>query len=141
MKKDYRKDMTGFQYKLILGMFVTGFLLGIVLMIMTFDIKSWMTWVFIIWNAFLVLTVYCWIDEDRYAKYEYYLTPVVFGLLGLLFAVFAAGGLFYGIVSFIEESSLSGLFGGILGSICCGLFAYFAYIFYIRPYFKKDKGE
>jgi len=40
MKKDYRKDMTGFQYKLILGIFVTGFLLGLVLLIMTFDIKS-----------------------------------------------------------------------------------------------------
>ena len=48
MKKDYRKNMTGFQYKLILGIFVTGFLLGLVLLVMTFDIQSFMTWAFII---------------------------------------------------------------------------------------------
>ena len=141
MKKDYRKNMTGFQYKLILGIFVTGFLLGLVLLAMTFDIQSFMTWAFIIWEAFLILTIYCWTDEERYAKYEYYGTPVMFGLLGLLFAALAIGGLYIGAVSNAEESSLSGPLGGILGSFCCGLCSYFSYIFYIRPYFKKDKED
>lgn len=139
MKKDYRKDMTSFQYKLILGIFITGFLLGLVLLVMTFDIKSFMTWIFIIGEAFLVLTIYCWTDEERYARYEYYLTPVMFGLFSLFFAFLAGGGLYIGIVSYVKESSLSDLLGGILGSLCCGSVAFFSYCFYIRPYFNKDE--
>jgi H+/Cl- antiporter ClcA len=61
--------------------------------------------------------------------------------VSLLFAAFAVGGLYIGIVSYAEESSLSDLLGGILGSFCCGLFAYFSYFFYIRPYFDKGKDK
>ena len=71
MKKVYRKNMTGFQFKLILGFFILGFVLGLVLMIMTFDIRSFMTWAFILWEVMLALTIYCWVDEERYAKFEY----------------------------------------------------------------------
>ncbi len=142
MKKDYRKNMMGFQYKLILGIFITGLLFGLFLLVMTFDIRNWMTWVFIAWDLFFAFTIYCWVDEERYWKYEYYLTPVVFGALFLLFAFFAVGGIAYSVASCIREgSSLMDAIGGILGGICCGVFAYFAYIFYLRPYFRKDEDD
>ena len=142
IRKDYRKNMMGFQYKLILGIFITGLVLGLLLLIMTFDIGSRMTWVYIAWVVFFGVTIYCWIDEDRYAKYEYYLTPVLFGLLFLLFAFFTVGGLYYGIVSYAREGlSLASLLAVIFGSACCGLFAYFSYVFYLRPYLVKDKDD
>ena len=134
--------MAGFQYRLIMGLYITGLVLGAVLLFATFDIRSWMTWAFIVWVAFFALTIYCWTDEERYAKYEYYLTPVIFGLMFILFALFAVGGIYFAAVSCLgEEPSVSGVFGGLFGGACYGAYAYFDYIFYLRPYFRKDGDD
>ena len=140
MKKDHRKNMTGLQYRLILGIFILGFVLGLVLMIMTFDLRSFMTWAFILWEVLFAITIYCWVDEERYTKFEYYGIPVAFGLLFILCVLFAAGGLYFALQAVTgEEKSWSDFFGGMGGSACCGMYAYFAWAFYLRPYIKKDR--
>ena len=142
MKKDYRKNMTGLQYRLILGIFILGFVLGLVLLIMTFDLRSFMTWAFILWEVLFAITIYCWVDEERYAKYEYYGMPVIFGLFFLMLAAFGIAALVYYIKKFatgdyVWEDLLAAPIA--LGSV--GMFAFFTFRFSLQAYFKKKKGK
>lgn len=96
MARRYARPEKGdYRYKLILGFFILAFLLGfagVVYFGMHYSTGKLMFWLFLIWTVFFGVTIYGWTDELRYAKYEHYMIPVVFGAVFLLLvALFIAG--------------------------------------------------
>ena len=141
MKNNFRRDTSSFQYKFVLGFFIAVFVLGLILTAATYDLSGYVTWLLLAGDIFMAFTIYCWIDEKRYQKYEHYMLPVLFTLFFLLLIFFAIGGLYMAYLSYTKDSSVSDALARVFGSICCAVFAYFSFVFYILPYFKKDKDQ
>ena len=142
MKNINRKDITGRQYNLILGFFIFATLMSLLILILTFDTHSLLSWAMLIMMAFFALTAYCWADEQRYRKYEQYLTPVIFGLLFLFLVFLTVYGLIHALISAIRDNKpFIEVIAVIFGAACCGGFACFFYVFYLLPYFQKKKSD
>ena len=125
-----------------MGLFIAALLLHLFLSIVLFDVRSWMFWFFAIMALLYALAIYCWIDEDRYQKFEYYLTPVFYGLFFMLIVSIFAGAL----VSFIK-GFISGEYGwgylpvALIALASIGTLAYFDFRLFLQPYFTKKSDK
>ena len=90
-QKFKRAEKSSLQYKLITGILICSTLLGLFFCAVYFKDMNYMFWLYVIWTLFFALATYCWLDDERYEKFESVMTPVLFGLLGLL-AAFAGIG-------------------------------------------------
>ena len=141
-RQNKRSDAKSFQFRLILGVFITAVLLNLFFMVFIYEPKEAMFWICLAGAVFFSFTAYCWVDEERYAKYENYGMPVLSALFFLVLAAFGTAALVYFIKKFIAGDYVWGdlLAAPIaLGSI--GLFAYFTFRFSIQAFFKKKKGK
>ena len=144
MKRQHvrRAEKGTFQFDLVLGLFIVALLLGLFLSVKLFDPKSWMFWFFVVWTLGYALAIYCWVDDERYQKFEYYLTPVVYGLFFLLLAACGIGGFIYTIMQyFTGDHEIGNLVAAPIVLASFGMFAYFDFIFYLQPYLKKPKND
>ena len=143
MKRYNRPDKSSFSYKLILGLFIFSMLMGAAFTVyglLHYSTDIWLFRVFSIWTAYFGVTAYCWVDEDRYNKYEYVMIPVLFGLLFLLTVALMIAG-FYILVPKIasgEEVAMN-IAGLIIAEGSFGLFAYITYHYFLRDYLVRKK--
>ena len=141
-RQNRRSDAKPFQFRLILGVFITAVLLNLFFVVFIYEPKEVMFWICLAGAAFFLFTAYCWVDEERYAKYEYYGMPVIFGLFFLMLAAFGIAALVYYIKKFatgdyVWEDLLAAPIA--LGSV--GMFAFFTFRFSLQAYFKKKKRK
>lgn len=142
MARKYRRPEKGdYRYKLILGFFILAFLLGfagVVFFGMHYSTGKLMFWVFLIWTVFFGVTIYGWTDERRYAKYEHYMIPVVFGAVFLLLVALFIAGLVINVPKILSgENMLTDLLATVIVEASLGAFAYFTYVFFIKEYVDK----
>ena len=141
MKRNRQSDSKDLSKKIFIGVFAAALILGAVLLVKTFNIHSFMTWTLMVWTAFFALTLYCFTDEARYARYERYLAPVIFGILTLFLVVLGIVGTVRLIRPLMEgTASASVVAGGIIGAASCWGFAYIFIRYYVLPFFRdKDR--
>lgn len=134
----YRDNTIPFQYKFILGIFVTAILLGLFFIIWTLVTNSpidWMFYFFIGWVAFYLILSFCWVKPERYAKFEYYLTPIMYGIITLFFIFVMLAGFAYEIPLIAKGGDITeNIFALIMVEITFGAFAVCLYHFFIQRY-------
>lgn len=139
-RKDKRPDVMPFQFWLILGLFIVCTLLNLVFVIFVYGPKEFMFWICLAGALFFAFTAYCWIDEERLAKYEYYGVPVLYGLFFLmLVALTIIGFVYYTKQIVMGEFEWVYLPVALFALAGCGLFAYFTFRFFLQPYLEKRK--
>ena len=143
-RRNKSSDAKPFQFWLILGVFITAALLNLFFLVFAYEPKEFLFWICLAGAAFFLFTAYCWVDPDRYAKYESYGTPILSGLFFLLLVAFGIAALVYYIRKLITgdyvwEELLAAPIA--LGSI--GMLAYITFRFSLQKYSrkKKDTGE
>lgn len=143
MKRYNRPDKSSFSYRFILGLFIFSALMGAAFMVyglLHLSTDRWLFQVFSVWTVFFGVTAYCWTDEERYNKYEYVMTPILFGMLFLLIVAFMIGG-FYVLVPKIasgEEVAMN-IAALIIAEVSLGAFAYITYHYFLRDYIVRKK--
>ncbi len=136
-QKFKRAEKSSFQYKLITGILICSTLLGLFFCGVYFKDMNYMFWLYVIWTLFFAMATYCWLDDERYEKFERVMTPVLFGLLGLLAAFAGIGCLIFNASRFFRgEGNAGNLIGGMIGAASCAAMAYFVYLFYIKDHLK-----
>ena len=136
-----RPDKADFRYKIIMGVFIAALLMGIAGVIyfgMHYSKDAWLFWASLVWTVFYAATIYCWTDEDRYARYEYFMIPVMFGALFLLLIAFCIGGL----AIYVPEIAagrdvLTNILTLLIAEGSLGAFAFFTYKFFLKEYIDK----
>ena len=135
-----RSEPGSLQYKMVLGVLIAAMLLGIVFCVIFFDPKDWLFWFFVAWTAFYAIAVYCWTDEERYVKFEYYGAPVMYGLLFLFLLLFIVAGLARFLPPiFAGEDILGNIAALIISELSLGFFAWFIWKGQLRDYFRKEE--
>ena len=142
MARRYARPEKGdYRYKLILGFFILAFLLGfagVVYFGMHYSTGKLLFWLFLVWTVFFGVTIYGWTDERRYAKYEHYMIPVVFGAVFLLLVALFIAGLVINVPKILSgENMLTDLLATVIVEASLGAFAYFTYVFFIKEYVDK----
>ena len=142
MAKRYKRpDKNDFRYKLILGLFILSLLLGIAGVIyfgMRYNSYKFLFWAFLVWTIFFAVTLYSWVDEDRYARYEHLMQPIIFGALFLLLVGLFIGGLFINIPKIASgENVVTNLLALIIGEASIGAFALITYKYFLKEYIDK----
>ena len=141
-RKDKRPDVMPFQFWLILGLFIACTLLNLLFMIFVYGPKEFMFWICMAGALFFAITAYCWVDEDRLAKYEYYGMPAIYGLFFLMLVAFTIIGLVYYTGEIIKgDFEWVYLPVAIFALAGLGTFAYFTFRFFLQPYFKKRNRD
>lgn len=133
-----RPDKRDFRYHLILGLFILAAALGLAGMFYygTHPGENRLLFgVFAIWTLFYAVTIYCWIDEDRYDRYEHFMIPVVSGVLFLLLVGLFIGGLIINIPKIASgEDMLVTVLSTAIAEASLGAAAFFIYKLYIKEY-------
>lgn len=136
-----RPDKGDFAYKLILGIFIFAVLLGLAGVIFSARDLGSEKVLFCFsaaWTSFYAVLAYCWTDEERYDRFEYVMTPVVFGLFFLLMLLIAVGGLVVMIPKIAAgEDAAGNCFALLIVEASAGTFAFFTYKSYLEEYVKK----
>lgn len=142
MVRNYKRpDKNDFRCKLILGLFILSFLMGIAGVIyfgMYYSSHKFLLWAFLVWTIFFAVTIYCWVDEDRYNRYEYLMKPIVFGALFLLLIGLFIAGLFINIPKIASgENLVTNLLATIIAEASLGAFASITYKYFLKEYVDK----
>lgn len=139
MERRYRRpDKGDFSYKIILGTLILALLMGIAGVIyfgMHYSSGKMLFWAFLIWTVFYGVTIYGWTDDDRYAKYEHYMIPVMFGVLFVLLIALCIAGLVINVPKIAAgEDVATTVLGTIIGEACLGAFAFITYKYFLKEY-------
>ena len=136
-----RPDKGGFSYNLILGVLILALLMGtagVIYFGLHYSSGPILFWAFLIWTIFYAVTIYGWTDEERYAKYERYMIPVMFGTLFVLLIALFIAGLVINVPKIASgQNVLTNLLATIIGEASLGAFAYFTYRYYLKEYIDK----
>ena len=123
----------GFQFYLILGVFITAAVLGLVFCVISFRSDSRLFWVYALWTAFFGAAIWCWLDEERTGRFEYVMGFVLFGGLFIFLIVLAIGGLTVFIPKIRSgEDVIENIIGMIIGEASIVAFAYITYRFLLK---------
>ena len=134
------------KYKATLGIMIFFCLLGAGLSVFAF-VRNYcylnaLTCLFIVLTVFFCVMAYCYIDKDRYERFEYYLTPLFFTVLILFFIFICIVAFFYFINCIKEgESVLENIAALVMVEASFGMFIFIFFHYYIRPYIKKKDSE
>ena len=145
MRRYNRPDQGSFTYKLILGIFIFGALMFTLVttlaVVQTRRVELWSV-LGAVFAVFFAVTAYCWTDADRYDRYEYIMTPVLFGLLFLLMVFFMVGCVAVLVPEIAAgEDRLMNIIAFILAEASLGTFAYIDYHFFLRDYLVRGKKK
>lgn len=144
-----RPEKGDFRYKLILWIFIVSALLGLagaIYSLRNLSSARFMFYFSAAWTAFYALMAYYWTDEERYSRFEYIMTPILFGVLEVFLLFLGVGG-FTVLVPKIAAGENPGenLLALIIAEASIGSFAFFNYNIYleepIKELFKKKQGD
>lgn len=142
MERRYRRpDKGDFRYRLILGVLILAFLMGIAGVIyfgMHYSTGKVLFWAFLIWTVFYAVTIYGWTGEKRYDTYERMMIPVLYGALFLLMVALFIAGLVINVPKIASgQNVLTNLLATIIGEASLGTFAFITYKYFLKEYVDK----
>ena len=136
--RNRRPDKNYFTYKLILGVLIVTLALGAAgtcYFAIHYNENRFLFWAFLIWTVFYAVTIYCWVDEDRYDKYERMMKPVAFGAVFLLLVALLIGGLVINVPKIASgEDLITTVSATAIAGLSLGVAAYFIYRFFLKEY-------
>lgn len=139
-KRPGRKE---FRFSLILGLFILALLMGAagtVYFALSYSENRYLFWAHLIWTVFFAVTIYCWIDDDRYDRYERMMIPVLYGALFLFFIALFIGGLVINIPKIASgDNVLVTVTATVIAEASLGTVAFFTYKFFLKEYIDKLK--
>jgi hypothetical protein len=127
--------MKGFQYCLILGIFIAAAILGIFFCVQFFGTEPVLFLISVAWTAFFAFAVWAWLDKKRTSKFEAVAEPVIFGLFFVFLIVLMALGLWFFIQRIAAGTDVAeNILALIVAEGVLLMFAVIIYKHYIRKY-------
>jgi len=121
--KRYRRNMSLFQYRFILGIFIFGAVFGVIIagVQLYYGGPNWILWFWLGWIAFFVAFAVCWKNERTYELFEEIAGFMIFALLSLAFIAVIIGAPIYFIPRIISgEESKEYILSLIIAEPCLG---------------------
>lgn len=129
-----------FQYYFILGLFIFSSLFGLffVIILPLTNNMGWMFWYFLAWTIIYAFIAYCWAKQERYWKFEYIATPIIFTLFSLgCIAVMVFAFIHYWHDIFCGIDVISNIIALIAVEGCFGAMAWAFFHFFVQEYVER----
>ena len=129
-----------FQYYFILGLFIFSSLFGLffVIILPVTHNMDWMFGFFIGWTIIYAFIAYCWAKQERYWKFEYIATPIIFTLFSLgCIAVMVFAFIHYWHDIFCGIDVISNISAMILVEASFGALAWASFHYYVQEYVER----
>ena len=128
----------GFQFYLVLGLFVAALAVGIFCCVQFYNSEKALFCQAAVWTVLYSFAIWCWLDKGRLGRFETIMTPVIFGSLFLLLILFFAAGLWIFIPKIVSgEKVLENILALIIAEGSLIMFAVFIYEGFLREPFQK----